>query len=88
MEKEEIKKLFLEILDDQMGYKNANIQLYDDSDIMEALFADSLDIVEIIMAVEERFDIYVDDDKVEEEIRTVHDAIEYIYELKSKPNAS
>ena len=43
----------------------------------ESLNADSLDIVELIMAFEEGFDIEIPDDDAEK-IRTVGDAVEYI----------
>ncbi len=41
------------------------------------LNADSLDIVELVMAIEKEFDIEIPDDEAEK-IRTVQDAIDYI----------
>ncbi len=41
------------------------------------LNADSLDIVELVMAIEKDFDIEIPDDEAEK-IRTVQDAIDYI----------
>ncbi len=41
------------------------------------LNADSLDIVELVMAIEKEFDIEIPDDEAEK-IRTVQDAINYI----------
>ena len=41
------------------------------------LNADSLDIVELVMAIEKEFDIEIPDDEAEK-IRTVQDAISYI----------
>ena len=43
----------------------------------EDLDADSLDAVELIMAVEEEFDIEIPDDKATE-IKTVQDIVDYI----------
>lgn len=43
----------------------------------EDLKADSLDLVELIMALEEKFDVEIPDDEAEQ-IRTVGDAVEYI----------
>lgn len=50
-----------------------------DTDLMEDLNADSLDAVEIIMDIEDEFDIEVDEDEVEN-IRTIADIINYIEE--------
>ncbi len=50
-----------------------------DTDLIEDLNADSLDAVEIIMDIEDEFDITVDEDDVEN-IRTIADIINYIEE--------
>ncbi|MEG0250091.1 MAG: acyl carrier protein [Peptostreptococcus sp.] len=50
-----------------------------DTDLMEDLNADSLDAVEIIMDIEDEFDITVEEDDVEQ-IRTIADIINYIEE--------
>jgi acyl carrier protein len=47
----------------------------------EELNADSLDIVELIMALEEAFDMDIPDEEAEK-IRTVGDAVNYIKENK------
>ncbi|AET70105.1 acyl carrier protein [Desulfosporosinus orientis DSM 765] len=47
----------------------------------EDLNADSLDIVELIMALEEAFDLDIPDEEAEK-IRTVGDAVNYINENK------
>ncbi len=44
---------------------------------VDDLGADSLDLVELIMAMEEEFDIEIPDEEAEK-IRTVQDAIDYI----------
>jgi acyl carrier protein len=41
------------------------------------LLADSLDVMEVIMEIEEEFDIYILDEDVDE-IKTVGDLIEYV----------
>ena len=46
----------------------------------EDLNADSLDLVELIMALEDEFELEVDDDVVEE-IDTVGDAVDYIKKI-------
>jgi acyl carrier protein len=48
-----------------------------EANLKEDLDADSLDAVELIMAVEEEFDIEIPDDKATE-IKTVQDIVDYI----------
>ena len=48
-----------------------------DTNIVDDLGADSLDVVELIMSVEDEFGISIPDDKAET-IQTVGDAISYI----------
>lgn len=48
-----------------------------DSDIIDDLGADSLDIVDLVMSIEDEFGIEVPDEAVEE-IKTVDDAVKYI----------
>ena len=48
-----------------------------DTNLQEDLDADSLDAVEIIMNIEEEFDIKVDDDELEN-IKTIGDIVKYI----------
>ena len=49
-----------------------------DTNIVEDLGADSLDIVELIMDFEKKFDIEIPDDDAGDKIATVGDAIKYI----------
>ena len=48
-----------------------------DSNLMKDLEADSLDAVEIIMAVEEAFNIEIPDEEAEK-FRTVRDIVDYV----------
>ena len=52
-----------------------------DSTFIDDLGADSLDIVELIMAFEEEFNIEIPD-KIAEKIKTVKDAVDYIEKEK------
>ena len=52
-----------------------------ESKFVEDLGADSLDVVELVMALEEKFDIEIPDDQAEK-IQTVHDAVSFIENLK------
>lgn len=49
-----------------------------DSNINDDLNADSLDVVELVMAIEEEFDIEIPDEAVEQ-MTTVGEAVDYIY---------
>ena len=52
-------------------------EVKEDSKFVEDLGADSLDVVELVMALEEKFDIEIPDSDAEN-IVTVGDAIKYI----------
>lgn len=54
----------------------------DDSSFIDDLGADSLDIVELVMAFEEEFGVEIPDDAAEK-IATVNDAIAFINERKA-----
>ncbi|MGC8873384.1 MAG: acyl carrier protein [Chloroflexia bacterium] len=54
-------------------------QITPEASFVEDLNADSLDLVELIMSLEEEFDIEIPDEAAEK-IRTVGDAIEYLEE--------
>ncbi len=56
-------------------------EVKEDSKFVEDLGADSLDVVELVMALEEKFDIEIPDTDAEK-IVTVADAIKYIEEHK------
>lgn len=56
-----------------------------ESRFREDLGADSLDAVELIISVEEDFDIEIpDDDDCENKIQTVGEAVDYIFERVGK----
>ncbi len=56
-------------------------EIKEDSKFVEDLGADSLDVVELVMALEEKFDIEIPDADAEK-IATVSDAIKYIEDHK------
>ncbi|HWQ89420.1 MAG TPA: acyl carrier protein [Desulfitobacteriaceae bacterium] len=66
------------IVIDQLGVDEGDVTL---ETTFEELNADSLDIVELIMALEEEFDLDIPDEEAEK-IRTVGDAVSYIKENK------
>lgn len=73
-----IKKIIIEKLD----IKKSDI--FNDASFINDLNADSLDIVELIMALEEEFNIEISDEEAEK-INTVKEAINYV-EKKHKIN--
>ncbi len=52
-------------------------EVKEDAKFVEDLGADSLDVVELVMALEEKFDIEIPDDEAEK-IQTVQDVVTYI----------
>ncbi len=68
---EQVKKIVVE----QLGAEPDEVQM--SSTFVDDLGADSLDIVELIMAFEEEFNIEIPDEKAEK-IKTVEDVVKYI----------
>ena len=66
-----------EILVEQLGVDEEDVTM--DASFIDDLGADSLDIVELIMAMEEEFEIEISEEDAEN-ISTVGSAIEYIKE--------
>ena len=64
-----------EIIVTELGVDKADITL--DADLNDDLGADSLDAVELIMAIEDEFDLSVSDD-VAQKLKTVRQIVEYI----------
>lgn len=69
-----------EIVVDQLEADPENVTV--DSNFANDLGADSLDVVELVMALEEKFDIEIPDEDAEK-IATVGDAVAYIREKVS-----
>ena len=63
------------IISNQLGIDKSKV--VESADFTKELGADSLDVVELVMAFEEEFDIEIDDE-VAGEMATVQDALEYI----------
>ncbi len=77
MNTDEIFDRVKEIIVEQLGV--AEEAVVNDASFIDDLGADSLDIVELIMALEEEFDIEIQDADAEK-IVTVGDVVEYIKE--------
>ncbi len=74
---ERVKKIVV----DQLGVREDQVKL--DASFVDDLGADSLDTVELVMALEEEFDLEIPDEDAEN-IRTVGEAVEYIKEHVEK----
>ena len=66
-----------EIICDQLDLEEDKVTM--DSDIMEDFEADSLDVVDLVMSIEDEFGLEVPDDQIEN-FRTVGDVVRYIEE--------
>jgi len=71
----EITEKVKQIISEQLGVEEAEVT--PTASFVDDLGAYSLDTVELVMALEENFDIEIPDDAAEK-IRTVQDAIDYI----------
>jgi len=68
---EKVKKIVAE----QLGVSEDQVK--PEAKFVEDLGADSLDLTELIMAMEDEFDVEIDDEQAQK-IRTVQDAIDFI----------
>ncbi|MGC8719641.1 MAG: acyl carrier protein [Thermodesulforhabdaceae bacterium] len=75
MDKAAIKEKVIDIIADKLGIERETIT--PEAHVIDDLGADSLDVVEMIMALEEAFDIEIPDEDAEK-IRTVQDIFDYI----------
>ena len=73
---ERVKKIVVE----HLGVESDKVT--EDASFIDDLGADSLDIVELVMAFEEEFNVEIPDDAAEK-ITTVKDAIDYIRNVKA-----
>lgn len=75
MNQEEIFEKVRNILAEGLGIEEEIITM--DSDFIDDLNADSLDIVDLVVELEHEFNLSIPDDEAER-IKTVGDAVEYI----------
>lgn len=79
MNKEEVFETMKEIIVEQLGVEKDKVTM--EATFVDDLSADSLDIVELVMNIEEKFDMEIPDDAAEK-IVTVEDVVNYICENK------
>lgn len=77
MSSEEIFEKIKAIIVEQLGVAENAVTM--DASFIDDLGADSLDIVELVMAMEEEFDIEIPDEEAEKVV-TVRDVVDYIKE--------
>lgn len=77
MSNEEIFNKLKGIIVEQLGVSEENVK--EDATFVDDLEADSLDIVELIMNIEEQFNMEIPDEEAEK-IVTVGDVVKYIKE--------
>lgn len=79
MNREEIFEKLKKIIVEQLGIDEENIK--EEATFVDDLSADSLDIVELVMNIEEEFEMEIPDGDADK-IVTVGDVVEYIKEHK------
>ena len=81
MSVENVQERVKNIIVEQLGVEADQVK--PEAQLVNDLGADSLDTVELIMALEEEFDIEIPDEKAEK-IKTVGEAIDYIEQNANK----
>ncbi len=76
MELQEFKKL----INEKLSINTDNITL--DTDITSDIGIDSIDVMEIIMAIESKYEIRFDDEKIKD-LKKVSDVLAYVSQLKN-----
>ena len=77
MSKEEIMAKLKPVIAEQLGVDEGEVT--ETASFTEDLNADSLDLVELIMSLEEQFGLQISDEDAEK-LTTVGEAVDYIYE--------
>jgi acyl carrier protein len=77
MSREEILTQLKPVVAEQLGVDESEVR--EDASFTEDLNADSLDLVELIMSLEEQFGLQISDEDAEK-LTTVGESVDYIYE--------
>lgn len=79
MNREEIKKELLEIIDPYIDEKEVTVSVSEQSDLINDLNINSAHLVDIVLDIEEKFDIMIEDDFIGK-MDTVGSALDIIEE--------
>lgn len=71
----------VDVVVEQLSVPKENVKM--ESNIIEDLGADSLDVVELVMALEEKFDVEIPDSDAEK-LKTIADVVTFVEGLKNK----
>lgn len=77
MSRDELAKVVKKVIAEQLDLQEDEVK--EEASFLEDLGADSLDIVEMVMTLEEEFNMEISDEEAEN-IQTVKQAIDYIVE--------
>lgn len=80
MDKSQVQSKVVDIIANQLGVEKDIIT--PEANVVDDLGADSLDVVELVMALEEAFDLEIPDEDAEN-IRTVKDIFDYLEKAAS-----
>lgn len=80
MNEQDIFVRMKKVIVEELGVKEEEVT--PEATLTEDLGADSLDVVELVMAFEEEFGVEIPDDDVTK-LRTIQDAIDYILKIKT-----
>jgi acyl carrier protein len=75
MDRNALESKIVDIVTNQLGVEKEAVTA--EAHVIDDLGADSLDVVELVMALEEAFDVEIPDDDAEK-IRTVKDIFDYL----------
>ena len=81
MDMKQLEEKVKDIIVEELGVERDKLTA--DASFMEDLGADSLDTVELVMAFEKEFDIFIPDEEAEK-LRTVGDAMKYLHDKMGK----
>ena len=79
-ENKSVEQEVISIIAEQLGVDKGEVTPA--KSFVEDLNADSLDLTELVMTLEEKFDVEISDDKAEK-LKTVQDVIDFIATIKA-----